>query len=122
MRIPLMILPDNCISDNTFDDIYTVLAWDMRSLLAGKRPECRHDGSPWGNKDQKRSRLHGDRSFKACLVQVRSDWEWLTKCYHFPGHGSKIGLCWTCNVQRHQAGLCNGCFIESQKGNLDCNS
>ena len=114
LRIPLIILPDHAISDNTFDDIYEILAWDMRSLLAGVRPECRHDGSAWGNKDLKRSKLHGERGWKACLVQVRSDWDWLTKCYHFPGHGSKDGLCWTCNVQRHQAWLCYMVFSLNQ--------
>ena len=94
LRIPLIILPDHAISDNTFDDIYAALAWDMRSLLAGVRPELRHDNSPWlFHKDRRRSKLHGKREFQACLVQVRSDWDWLTKCYHFPGHGDHTALC-----------------------------
>ena len=103
LRIPLIILPDHCISENTFDDIYEVLAWDLRSLLSGARHEARHDQSPWNaEKDQKRSKLHGDRDFRACLVQVRSDWDWLTKCYHFPGHASKDEVCWLCNCPRSQ--------------------
>ena len=102
LRIPLCILPDHCISVNTFDDIYEVLAWDMRSLLCGVRQECRHDMGPWStHKDKKRSSLHGDRGFRSCLVQVRSDWEWLTKCYHFPGHGSSE-MCWLCSIKRSQ--------------------
>ena len=28
LRIPLIILPDHCVSDNTFDDVCDVLAWD----------------------------------------------------------------------------------------------
>jgi len=100
LRIPLCILPDHCISSNTFDDIYEVLAWDMRSLLCGVRQECRHDNGPWDrDKDKKRLKLHGARDFRSCLVQVRSDWEWLTKCYHFPGNASEE-MCWLCHVKR----------------------
>jgi hypothetical protein len=103
LRIPLVILPDHCISDNTFDDINEVIAWDMRSLLCGVRQECRHDMSAWDKAtDRKRSHLHGNRRFRSCLVQVRSDWDWLTKCYHFPGHASKEEMCWMCSILRSQ--------------------
>ena len=103
LRIPLIILPDHTISDNTFDDIYEVIAWDMRSLLTGARSICRHDGSPWHpNLDRTRAKLRGDRDFRSCLVQVRADWEWLQKCYHFPGSTSCTGLCWMCKVKKSQ--------------------
>ena len=100
LRIPLVILPDSCFSENTFDDVMGVIAWDLSLLLTGCRAECRHDQSAWDLKtDQKRSKLHGDRGFRACLVQVRSDWDWLTKCYHFPGHGAEHN-CWLCQCKR----------------------
>ena len=103
LRIPLCIFPDHVTSDNTFDDVNEVLAWDMRSLLCGAKSIHRHDRSPWDPAtDKKRSKLHGDRDFRACLVQVRSDWDWLTKCYHFPAHGTKEGMCWTCHCKRSQ--------------------
>ena len=106
LRIPLVILPDHTISDNTFDDIYEVLAWDMRSLLSGVKHECRHDGSSWHpEKDKLRAKMHGSRDFVSCLVQVRSDWDWLSKCYHFPGHASKDEMCWKCTVPRNQVTL-----------------
>ena len=109
LRIPLIILPDHCISDNTFDDIYEVLAWDLRSLLSGVRHEARHDHSPWHpEKDKKRRKLQGNRDFRACLVQIRSDWDWLTKCYHFPGHAAKNEMCWLCNCPHTQVPLCMG--------------
>ena len=102
LRIPICILPDHCISENTFDDIYEVLAWDMRSLQSGVRQERRHDMGPWDKAtDKKKSNLHGDRDFRSCLVQVRSDWEWLNKCYHFPGHRSHE-MCWLCSCKRNQ--------------------
>ena len=103
LRIPLIILPDHMFSDDTFGAFYEMWAWDMRSLLCGVRHECRHDKSPGeAVTDQKRYKLHGTRDFRSCLVQVRSDWDWLTKCYHFPGHRSDIGLCWYCSVKRSQ--------------------
>jgi hypothetical protein len=112
LRIPLVILPDHCFSDNTFDDIYEVLAWDMRSLLSGVRHEARHDNTPWHKEhDKKRSKMHGQRDFRACLVQARSDWEWLTKCYHFPDHRSNNEFCWMCSCTRSQVEEVDGYVI-----------
>ena len=114
LRIPLIILPNHCVSDNTFDDIYEVLAWDLRSLLSGMHHECRHDNSPWHpGTDRKRAKMHGKRHFTACLVQVRSDWEWLTKCYHFPGHNSNEGFCWMCSCKKSEVGTVDGYRIKS---------
>lgn len=102
LRIPIFVLPQHAISENTMDDIYSVLAWDMRSMQTGVRPVVRHDGAEWTTKDRKRSELVGSRPFKACLVQVRADWEWLIKCYHFPGHNTADGACWLCTVKRSE--------------------
>ena len=103
LRIPLIILPDGCISENTFDDVYEVLAWDMRSLLTGLRQAERHDHEPWDPaKDKKRRKLPRERDFRACLVQIRADWDWLTKCYHFPGHADKEAFCWLCRCPRNK--------------------
>ena len=103
LRIPLVILPDGAISENTYDDIMEVFAWSMRHLLLGTRPEARHDSSPWHPiLDAKRSKLHGPLEFRACLAQHRADWDWLTKCFHFPGHATKEGMCWMCRCKRKQ--------------------
>lgn len=103
LRVPLLILPDWAVSKNTYDDCYEVIAWDMRNMLTGCRAACRHDGTAWDpHTDKKRSMRTGNLPFKACLVQVRADWDWLTKCYHFPGHGSKEGFCWLCSCPHRQ--------------------
>ena len=104
LRIPLVILPDYAISENTYDDIMEVFAWSMRHALAGSKPVCRHDTAPFSKKDQKRAKTSGaDLGFHACLVEARSDWDWLNKCYHFPAHGTvNLGMCWKCNCKRHQ--------------------
>ena len=103
MRIPLIVLPDHCVSENTFDDIMEVFAWSMRHLLVGSHPTQRHDGDPWRrNSDAKRQQRTGPLGFQACLCQVRADWDWMGKCFHFPFHGVKGGCCWRCTCRRDQ--------------------
>ena len=103
LRIPVAIVPDWSIGEHSLDDIMEVLAWDLRSLLSGRCAACRHDGSSWRKSDVKRSRQSGVlRDFKAHLVQVRGDWDWMAKCFHFGSHNQTVGLCWRCNVRREQ--------------------
>ena len=86
------------------DDIMTVVAWSMRHLVAGSRPCCRHDGTAWAKSDAKRLKKNGlPLPLRACLVQVRADWDWMGKCFHFPFHNVKEGCCWLCKCKRHQA-------------------
>ena len=103
MRIPLVILPDHAVSENTYDDIFEVLAWSMRHLLCGTRPTCRHDGSPFMDRpgDWRRKKT-GNLPLKACCVQIRGDWDWMGKCFHLPFHNVKEGCCWLCTCKRHQ--------------------
>ena len=102
LRIPLCLLPDHAVSDNTFDDISEVIAWSMRHLLIGSRPCCRHDGQPFRSSDHKRAKKTGSLPFRSCLVQVRADWDWMGKCFHFPFHNVKEGCCWLCKCKRNQ--------------------
>ena len=103
MRIPLVVLPDHAVGPNTFDDIMEVIAWSMRHLVAKERPCCRHDATPWGNTDAKRKKKNNvPLPFRACLVQVRADWDWMGKCFHLPFHNVKEGCCWLCKCKRSQ--------------------
>ena len=106
IRIPMVLLPDRAVGPNTWDDIMSVIAWSMRHLLIGSRPTCRHDGSPWWQSDAKRSKKTGNLKFKACLVQVRGDWDWFGKCFHFPFHNVKAGCCWLCKCLRSEVHIC----------------
>lgn len=104
LRIPMVILPDHAMNSHSFDDIMTVVAWSMRHLVAGSRPCCRHDGTAWAKSDAKRLKKNGlPLPLRACLVQVRADWDWMGKCFHFPFHNVKEGCCWLCKCKRHQA-------------------
>ena len=102
MRIPLVTLPESSISHNTMDDLMEVFAWSMRHLLAGTWPVCRHDGTPWLKSDTRRAKKTGNLGFQACLVEVRSDWVFLSKTFHFPTHGFEDGVCWKCSCKRSQ--------------------
>ena len=97
MRIPLVALPSHVITSERCDDIMEVFAWSMRHLLVGANPACRHDGSPWlKGKDGKRSKAPEKLPFHACLAEVRSDWDFLAKCFHFATHNLAVGICWLC--------------------------
>jgi len=103
MRIPLFVLPHSFVSDHTMDDLMEIFAWSMRHALAGSRPLARHDGTPWLKSDMRRSKKTADLGWNACLVEVRSDWDFLNKCFHFPTHNLGDGICWKCNCKRKQA-------------------
>ena len=103
MRIPLVVMPDYVMTENTFDDIHEVFAWSMRHLLVDSHPTERHDEQPWKKSDLKRRKSAGDPlGFHACLCQARADWDWLAKCWHFPFHNVLTGMCWLCNILRCQ--------------------
>ena len=109
LRIPLCILPDYAVSENTFDDLFTVFAWSMRHLLSGTRPVCRHDLAAFNATDRKRAKKTDPLPFRSCLVQVRADWDWMGKCFHLPFHNVKEGCCWLCRCKRSQVlVICNG--------------
>ena len=69
-------LPSSAIAGRqTWDAIWDVFAWSMRSLLIGSWPSARHDRSPWMPNDARRSRRAGDKFHRiACCVQARGDW------------------------------------------------
>ena len=103
MRIPVMVGPSKTVGADTMDAILQVLAWSFRHLLAGEHPTCRHDGTPWNNTtDKKRAALSGSLGFRASLVEVRGDWDWYSKVFHFPFHSELEGICWKCPCKRSE--------------------
>ena len=102
LRIPLIALPDWCFSSNTYDDILEVIAWQMRLMLAGCSPTCRHDGTEWNASDAKRKGANVHMPVPCIMVQCRGDWDWMGKCFHLPFHNVKEGCCWLCGVKRRE--------------------
>ena len=103
LRIPICVLPSSKISDATMDAILEVVAWSLRHLQGGFHPVCRHDGTAWDQKtDKSRSQRHGPLGFHASLVEVRGDWDFYSKVFHFPYHSELEGVCWMCSCKRCQ--------------------
>jgi len=106
LRIPLIAIPDWCVSDNTFDDIMSVFAWSMRHMQAKAKPTARHDGTAWNETDASRKKASYDPVMPcpASMVQSRADWDWMGKCFHLPFHNVKDGCCWLCGCRRNEVG------------------
>ena len=102
MRIPLLCMPSHMVTSETMDGIMEVFAWSMRHLLSGTNPICRHDGSPWEASDAQRSKTPLHLGFNACLCEVRGDWDFYSKCFHFPYHSEIEGVCWKCPCRRDE--------------------
>jgi hypothetical protein len=103
LRIPLCVLPSRKMCNETMDAIMEVIAWSLRHLQCGCRPAARHDGSEWQSSDKERARKSGQPlEFNASLVEVRGDWDFYSKVFHFPYHSELDGICWRCDCKRSQ--------------------
>ena len=102
LRIPLCSSSkDMTAKQQTFEDIFEVVAWSFRVLLNGTMPDCRHDGAPFGLTDAYRRKHQGKTvQLKACLAEMRSDWAGYKEVLDFPSWSSKGHICWRCNCQR----------------------
>lgn len=81
--------------------IMAMLAWSFKALASGTFPVCKHDGSPWGN-DEERSSLGGlPLSLAAAVTQVRGDWAEFAHSLFFPSWKHSLFPCvWcTCDAE-----------------------
>ncbi len=75
----------------------------MRCQAAGVRPKQWHDASPFLLKSDKNgmpragaSPEEGQLGVQAFLAELRGDWKWLQKLFHFPAWNKGTGFCWLC--------------------------
>ena len=104
LRMPITALSHKHVCDETWQDINAVVKWSFECLATGTMPTQRHDGTPWrstGEGKSDRKRLKGD-VLRACLVEVRADWDWMSKVYGFPPHNLLEGCCWKCTCTPKQ--------------------
>ena len=80
-----------------------VFAWSMRAMLAGRAPDCRHDGSPWSAWDRMQRMTPGEVVPTAALLQVRGDWEGLCTCFRLRSFKSD-NFCWMCQATQITTG------------------
>lgn len=101
LRIPITALSHKHVCEETWHDVNAVIKWSLLVLATGEWPTCRHDGTPWLKSDAKRKRPKSGLQ-KACLVEVRADWDWMAKVYGFPPHNLAAGNCWKCKCTPDQ--------------------
>ena len=88
----------NVVTQQTFDAILAVVAWDLQHLATGKRATCRHDNSPWQASDRKRAKQTASRPdlpVRACLAEVKGDSKFFKECFDFPAWNTNAGTCIT---------------------------
>ena len=102
-----------CGGVHTLDPIWDVLAWSLRACLRGVAPAARHDGSPFEGSELADRLAANTPVPKACLVQVRGDWEWLCVCFRFR-MWSQNEFCWMCNAAKARVAFVWGSTRDSE--------
>ena len=107
LRLPLTALPAKQVGPNTWFDVFDVLRWSFTILATGVQATARHDNSEWLPSDKKggkSARCHPRPvPLRAALCEVRADWVFLNKVFHFPNHNTNEGCCWICTCTPQQA-------------------
>jgi hypothetical protein len=97
LRIPLFaIMGDMIAKGETYDDLFDVLAWSLRSSAIGKNPFTRHDSRNWLPSDNQRKAAASRQLPLAVLAEFRGDWKMLAEVLKLPSWQHKAGMCFKC--------------------------
>lgn len=103
LRLPITALSRKQVTENTWTDIMSVIAWSLRHAANGTYPVARHDLEPWQPADAKRAKKASkELGLRAALVEVRGDWKMFGEIFHFPKWNQLAGICWRCTCKPHQ--------------------
>ncbi len=107
LRIPIVGLSSKQVIDDTWVDLFEVIAWSFQCAASGYYPASRHDGKAWlARSDAERRKTAGKSlDIKAALVECRADWQFHSKVFALPGWRTLRGCCWRCNCTPDQAQL-----------------
>ena len=85
---------------DTIEAIFQILRWSLDCLGRAQYPTSRHDGSRFETHgDKERAQLAGHmQPAKACLIQIRADWDWYQHWMGAPPWNQHIGMCWLCRT------------------------
>ena len=89
-----------CKGKHTYDDVFQVLAWDVRVMLSGVHPLLDFYNNPWPEGSD-RLKLKG-QPLRVCGAMLRkcSDWAWNKQALDLRGWRGETVLkqmCWLCN-------------------------
>ena len=105
LRIPLVSILRDHVSENTFDDLMEVIAWSLSHCASGRTPVCRHDEREFHTRygDLPSVRKSGVAlQVKAALCEVRGDWKMMSEVFKLPKHNENGGICWSCPCTKAQ--------------------
>ena len=99
LRVPMVSILRDHVSENTFDDLMEVIAWSLTHCASGRTPVCRHDEREFHTRygDLPAFRKSGVAlQVKAALCEVRGDWKMMSEVFKLPKHNENAGICWSC--------------------------
>jgi len=102
LRLPVTGLSKRQVIPATWDDIFDVVSWSFLNAATGRYPDKRHDGTDFTSESdrQRRAKVAGQSmAYKACLAEVRGDWDLFANVFHFPRWRQKSGCCWKCDIK-----------------------
>lgn len=108
IRVPLVSINKKfVVKQQTFDDIFEILAWSCTCLSTGSMPTCRHDATPWTQLDSSRKIAVGQAiGCQGVLAEVRGDWACFKDTFRFPGWNTTAGCCWRCTATPQEVRQC----------------
>ena len=105
LRLPVTGLSKRQVIPETWDDIFDVVSWSFLHAALGVYPDKRHDGTDFESASdrQRRAKVAGkSMAYKACLAEVRGDWDLFANVFHFPRWDRLSGCCWKCNIKPNE--------------------
>jgi len=77
----------------TYSSIFAILSWSFNVMLTGVWPEVDWMGRQLAPKPEFLA-----QRFRACLCQVRGDWEFYCSIFSFPKWNMATRMCWMCDA------------------------
>ena len=89
----------------TVEAIWSVLTWSLKNLGEGVYPHQRGDSQKWLSSEKLRA-AHAQAGntlpAKACVIQIRADWDWYQHWMGAPSWDHLLGMCWLCKCKPEQ--------------------
>ena len=100
LRVPFTCIEKRFNGGNdTIKAIFQILSWSLCSLGKGKYPTKRHNNKKWLQLEKARRKKAGTSpSAKACLIEIRADWDWFQHWMGAPAWNQNSGMCWLCKA------------------------
>ena len=82
----------------TFNDVFAVLAWSLMAAATGTHPRTRHDNAPWLPGERRGKDAGKPLAAAAVVCEVKGDWVCFNDLFKFPAWNKGSGCCWLCKA------------------------